>query len=736
MQDLVAEIQAATSGRQVPAPPHPSASNAPPIPPQWTQGIQSASIRPAEVTLMAPPHNVPQGLGAALGSQPTLNLPQIPFEVTSVPQVVNVHAPNKSLAPPLVPPTQPTAHAAGDWPQGAQAPALLLDTQAASVEPLDVATTPLQVAIQHDCGIVDDPIYPSAPPSNNPRQHTSSRWDSPSNSQQARTIGSPHQAIKVASVHPCNPGLFHLPGQHSPNVRSSGSSSSSISFRVRDSTFPATGLASALSQSTPAHIRGNRDIEMVDASAAHILSVAPTSRALMPQPLIPLNPSTQPQVLKRRRAHSDSEDQTRCIADSQSHAPESGASKLQPNQGNKRVKAGDIVNGKHKKRAPCPSDESESKYGSDDEDEDAKTIASVYEQAGTENTSDLIRVLKVLEDIASKLDKALGNRPTAHPTQADGAATQPTSTSMLPDQSLQVTNRNRAIRRRENLRPWNKDSQTTLDTRSTDPQRREKERLALQGYIRLLLMKALGRSHRTSRLPPGPPPEVIEPTFKEFYIMWDQLVGHEFNQAACATITQQLIIDWPALFNMHDWDELFRMVQAHVKYLIKAYKRQEMGRESDAEHVRLLQAAATRREHTTFQQRMSVVKEVAELNDHKRLLVDLGIDGTSSDEEDSERPGYYNVKKIKQLSSQVQELKELLDNTYESLHKGPVVRGSRTRKRIRGKLVSQRKFRIQGLPVNCLNRKWYKKLTKTQKSYFKFAPYEYDFKFPEELTNM
>jgi hypothetical protein len=55
---------------------------------------------------------------------------------------------------------------------------------------------------------------------------------------------------------------------------------------------------------------------------------------------------------------------------------------------------------------------------------------------------------------------------------------------------------------------------------------------------------------------------------------------------------------------------------------------------------------------------MQVVKEVPELNDHKRLLVDLGIDGTSSDEEDTERPGYYNVRKIKQLSSQVQELKE------------------------------------------------------------------------------
>jgi hypothetical protein len=111
-------------------------------------------------------------------------------------------------------------------------------------------------------------------------------------------------------------------------------------------------------------------------------------------------------------------------------------------------------------------------------------------------------------------------------------------------------------------------------------------------------MKALGRQHRTSPLPPGPPPEVTEPTLEEFYIMWNQLVGHEFNQAACAIITQQLIADWPALFSMHDWDELFGMVQAHVKYLMKAYKRQEMGRESDAERSRRLQAAATRRKHT------------------------------------------------------------------------------------------------------------------------------------------
>ncbi|CAE6423255.1 unnamed protein product, partial [Rhizoctonia solani] len=309
-------------------------------------------------------------------------------------------------------------------------------------------------------------------------------------------------------------------------------------------------------------------------------------------------------------------------------------------------------------------------YESDDSSDD-ETVATVYDQDDQQGKeTDFMKVLKCLEAIAAKLDVALKKEPLVD------SAVQPsrpacTTIETTPAHTHAAPKRDRATRRKENLRPWDENTQQTHDTRPTDPQQREKDRVALQGYIRLLIMKALGRPLRKSPLPPGPPPEIDLPTPERFFIKWDKDIHDDFNQTACAIITQQVIEDWSTLFGMSDWDDIFQMVKAHVKYLIKAYKRQEMGQDDPSERARLLQAAATRRKHTTYRQRLFVTNIVPELNTHRRLLIDLGIDGTSSDEEDPEHPGHYYVKKIKQLSSNVQELKQLFDHTFETLQKGP-----------------------------------------------------------------
>ncbi|KAG9087250.1 hypothetical protein FRC06_002623, partial [Ceratobasidium sp. 370] len=149
-----------------------------------------------------------------------------------------------------------------------------------------------------------------------------------------------------------------------------------------------------------------------------------------------------------------------------------------------------------------------------------------------------------------------------------------------------------------------------------------------------------------------------------------------------------------------------------------------------------LNNSANRRMHTTFNHRMHVVNTIPKLMKHKRLMVQLGIEGTSSDEEDPDAPGVYRVKQIKQLSSSVRELKRKLDDAYEVLEKGRKVKGSWGRKRIPTNELSSRKFRIKGLPQNCLNRAWMSRLSDTQKSFFKFADYDYDFTFPDEILKL
>jgi hypothetical protein len=59
----------------------------------------------------------------------------------------------------------------------------------------------------------------------------------------------------------------------------------------------------------------------------------------------------------------------------------------------------------------------------------------------------------------------------------------------------------------------------------------------------------------------------------------------------------------------------------------------------------------------TFRHRMHVIDTIPQLKIHRQLFLDLGVDGTSSDEEDLGNPGVFLVKQRKELSSYVNDLK-------------------------------------------------------------------------------
>ncbi|KAG8715525.1 hypothetical protein FRC09_016543 [Ceratobasidium sp. 395] len=362
----------------------------------------------------------------------------------------------------------------------------------------------------------------------------------------------------------------------------------------------------------------------------------------------------------------------------------------------------------------------------DENDSDTETITSLYDnEPQTARDNDFAHMLTLLQQICGKLDQLL-----SAPPKPEDRTKQSSGKSFTPEHK--PTTR-RAARQKDNLRPWD---QTKVHDQFVGPQTREETQKIVQGYIRTCFLSAFNIKTTTAGLPHGPPDDVIAPSMKNFYIKWDESVHSEFNQAACDLIVDKLMADFPKLFDPDSYDQLIKMVKSHAKYLVRAYRWQQLPADDPTDAQRHLNSSANRRMHTLFAHRMHVIDTVPELSKHRDLFVRLGIDGTSSDEEDPERPGIYRVKKIKQLSSSVRDLKQKVDETFDVLEKGRKVQGSRGRKRVPTNESSSRKFRIQGLPKNCVNRLWMQRLSDTQKSWFKFADYEYKFSFPDEFLSM
>ncbi|KAG8696990.1 hypothetical protein FRC08_006802 [Ceratobasidium sp. 394] len=277
--------------------------------------------------------------------------------------------------------------------------------------------------------------------------------------------------------------------------------------------------------------------------------------------------------------------------------------------------------------------------------------------------------------------------------------------------------------------PWDQDEEYVC---TDGPLRREKQRVALSGYIRLILGQLLGLKDKKNPLPHGPPPEVAAPTAAAFYVKWNESEKSEFNAIAARIIALRVVADYPSLC---DLDEIHDMVTGHIKYLRARYRRQTDPKYMAQESHHLLSSSTGTRKRTLYEHRLRIINAIPALAQHGRLIETLGLEGTSSDEEDLTRGvhGIYVIKRRKQLSSKVNHLKRQLDLAYSIHFKGPGSKGNQLRKRVDTGLVSKRRLRIPGLPTSCMDPGWLATLTDVQKGMYEFRDMKYDFSFPQEL---
>ncbi|KAG8716799.1 hypothetical protein FRC08_008778 [Ceratobasidium sp. 394] len=286
---------------------------------------------------------------------------------------------------------------------------------------------------------------------------------------------------------------------------------------------------------------------------------------------------------------------------------------------------------------------------------------------------------------------------------------------------------NRGKRRPKQEESWDQDE----DYLCTDsPRHREKQRVALSGYIRLILGQRLKLKDAKSPLPHRPPPEIAAPTTAGFYIKWNESEKSEFNAIAARIVALQVVADYPSLC---DLDEIHDMVTLHIKYLRARYRRQTNPVYIAKESQRLRSASAGTRKRTLYNHRLAIINAIPVLARHGRLIETLGLEGTSSDEEDSTRPGVYIIKRRKELSPQLNHMKGQLDLAYSIHFKGPGSKGNQVRKRVEKGLVSNRRFQVEGLPLSCMNPSWLSTLSTLRKDMYHFCDVQYDFTFPEEL---
>ncbi|KAG9085989.1 hypothetical protein FRC06_003328 [Ceratobasidium sp. 370] len=367
-------------------------------------------------------------------------------------------------------------------------------------------------------------------------------------------------------------------------------------------------------------------------------------------------------------------------------------------------------NGAPRASAPAPQ-------GLDDEDDEMAEQSNSDDEIQGETPAETA-YLRRLKDLYSK--------------QPD-KATQKALLAVLEELSREAEQEGRPGKRRKRRAnsdtPWDQNEKYVC---TDSPQRREKQRVALSGYIRLILGELLKLKDNKSALPHGPPPEVAAPTAAAFYIKWSESEKSEFNAIAARIVALQVVADFPSLCNL---DEIHDMVTSHIKYLRARYRRQTMPEYIAKEAQRLRSSSANTRRRTLYGHRLRIINAVPALARHGRLIETLGLEGTSSDEEDLTRGvrGIYVVKRRKQLSSKVTHLKRQLDLAYSIHFKRPGSKGNQLRKRVDTDLVSNRRLKVPGLPLSCMDPGWVAGLTDVQKEMYEFRDMQYDFTFPQEL---
>ncbi|KAG8727699.1 hypothetical protein FRC11_012651 [Ceratobasidium sp. 423] len=115
--------------------------------------------------------------------------------------------------------------------------------------------------------------------------------------------------------------------------------------------------------------------------------------------------------------------------------------------------------------------------------------------------------------------------------------------------------------------PWTQEGSYEC---STGMQHRDKELVALVGYIWMMILELMDRKSPKDPLPRPPPPHVSAPTDTAFYVDWNQNMRLLFNATAARIVAVQVAKDWPNLYEPDD-EHLFDMVIQHIKYLQTCY---------------------------------------------------------------------------------------------------------------------------------------------------------------------
>ncbi|KAG8712256.1 hypothetical protein FRC08_014828 [Ceratobasidium sp. 394] len=229
------------------------------------------------------------------------------------------------------------------------------------------------------------------------------------------------------------------------------------------------------------------------------------------------------------------------------------------------------------------------------------------------------------------------------------------------------------------------------------------------------------------------PDEIRFPTPQNFGIRWEEKETSLFNSLAANIIADQLSRDWENdPLTKSEQDELPAMAREHIRYLCRIHGDSLKPDAATLKKVRLENAISK-----LYENRLKVLDRFPNaLMKHRNLIVQLGLQGTSSDEEGPGQPGQpkvYWIKRRQELSTRVQVLKSKLDLVYSLYFKGPGSKGSQVHARMPSEKVSKRPLKVEGLPITCLNRTWLRSLSEPEREFYRFEGHVYDYSFPDEL---
>lgn len=99
-------------------------------------------------------------------------------------------------------------------------------------------------------------------------------------------------------------------------------------------------------------------------------------------------------------------------------------------------------------------------------------------------------------------------------------------------------------------------------------------------------------------LPPSAPPEIAAPTPNSFFLRWNETEKSQFNSTAARIVMDQVVEDWPGIFNYITFDDIFHMVSMHIKYLCRCYRLQTDLQAISKEEMRRRRCSADTRKRT------------------------------------------------------------------------------------------------------------------------------------------